>query len=55
MARKRFEDEDVLNLLRHIEIDLSSGSDVASANRKAGISDATHYTWHGLSDADNHR
>lgn len=45
MARKRFKDEDVLNLLRQIEIDLSSGSDVASACRKAGISDATYYTW----------
>lgn len=45
MARKRFKDEDVLNLLRQIEIDLSSGSDVASACRKAGISDASYYTW----------
>jgi len=45
MARKRFKDEDVLNLLRQIEVDLSSGSDVASACRKAGISDATYYTW----------
>lgn len=45
MARKRFNDEDVLNLLRQIEVDLSSGSDVAGACRKAGISDATYYTW----------
>lgn len=45
MARKRFSDEDVLNLLRQIEVELSSGSDVASACRKAGISDATYYTW----------
>ena len=45
MARKRFKDEEVLNLLRQIEVDLSSGSDVASACRKAGISDATYYTW----------
>jgi len=45
MARKRFKDEDVLNLLRQIEVDLSSGSDVASACRKAGISDASYYTW----------
>jgi len=45
MARKRFKDEDVLNLLRQIEVDLSGGSDVVSACRKAGISDATYYTW----------
>lgn len=45
MARKRFKDEDVLNLLRQIEVDLSSGSDVASACRRAGISDATYYIW----------
>ena len=45
MARKRFSDEDVLNLLRQIEVELSSGIDVASACRKVGISDATYYTW----------
>ncbi len=45
MARKRFSDEDVLNLLRQIEVELSSGSDVTSACRKVGISDATYYTW----------
>lgn len=45
MARKRFSDEDVLNLLREIEVELSGGSDVASACRKVGISDATYYTW----------
>ena len=45
MARKRFSDEDVLGLLRQIEVELSNGSDVASACRKVGISDATYYTW----------
>ena len=45
MARKRFSDEDVLNLLRQIEVELSGGSDVSSACRKFGISDATYYTW----------
>lgn len=45
MARKRFSDEDILRLLRQIEVELSSGSDVASACRKAGISDATYYNW----------
>ena len=45
MARKRFKDEDILNLLRQIEVELSSGSDVASACRKAGVSSATYYAW----------
>ena len=45
MARKRYSDEDILNLLWQIELDFNTGSDVASACRKAGISDATYYTW----------
>ncbi len=45
MARKRYSDEDVLRLLREIELNLASGQDVASACRLAGISDATYYKW----------
>ncbi len=45
MARKRFSDEDVLNLLRQIDVELSTGVDVASACRKVGISNATYYSW----------
>ena len=45
MARKRYSDEDILNLLRQIELDLNTCSDVQSACRRAGISDATYYTW----------
>ncbi|MEM8986908.1 MAG: transposase [Pseudomonadota bacterium] len=45
MARKRFKDKDVLNLLRQIEIGLSSGAEVPGAYRKAGISSATYYAW----------
>ena len=45
MARKRHSDEDILKLLREIELQLASGSDVASACRAVGISDATYYTW----------
>ena len=41
MARKRHSDEDILKLLREIEVKLSNGSDVQSAWRSAGISDAT--------------
>ena len=45
MARKRHSDEDILRLLREIELNLASGSDVASACRSAGVSDATYYKW----------
>ena len=36
MARKRFSDEEILNLLRQIELSLASGRDVASACRSSG-------------------
>ena len=45
MARKRYSDEDVLRLLREIELSLAEGLDVESACRKAGVSDATYYNW----------
>ena len=45
MARKLHSDEDILKLLREIEVRLVSGSDVTTACRLAGISDATYYTW----------
>ena len=45
MARKRHSDEDVLKLLREIELKLTAGDDVASACRSIGISDATYYNW----------
>ena len=45
MARKRYSDEDILRLLREIELSLASGLDVATACRTAGVSDASYYTW----------
>ena len=45
MARKRHSDEDILKLLREIELNLASGHDVATACRSVGISDATYYNW----------
>jgi len=45
MARKRYSDKDVLNLLRQIELSLASGSSIEMACRSAGISDATYYNW----------
>jgi putative transposase len=45
MARKRHSDEDILKLLGEIEVKLSAGSNVQSACRGAGISDAAYYNW----------
>ena len=45
MARKHYSDEDILKLLREIELNLASGQDVVSACRSAGVSDATYYNW----------
>jgi len=45
MARKRYSDEDILKLLREIELNLASGRDVPTACRSAGISDGTYYNW----------
>ena len=38
-------DEDVLKLLREIDVHLHDGLDVVSACRKAGISDKSYYYW----------
>ena len=41
MTRKRFSEEAALDLLRQIDLDLALGSKVETANRTAGISEAT--------------
>ena len=46
MARKWYSDEDILKLLREIELRLAEGSDVQSACRGVGVSDAIYYNWH---------
>ena len=43
MARKGRSDEDILKVLREIEVGLSEGLDVPSACRKVGISPPTYY------------
>lgn len=45
MARKRHSDDDILKLLREIELHLAGGADVATACRATGVSDATYYNW----------
>ncbi len=44
MTRKRFSEEDILRILRQIELELASGVTVETAIRTIGISDATYYT-----------
>ena len=45
MARKRYNEEDILRLLREIEVHLHGGMDVVIARRTEGISDKTYYGW----------
>ncbi len=45
MARERFSDDDILKVLRQIEVDLASGTDIQTACRSAGVSSATYYSW----------
>ena len=45
MARKRYSDEDALQLLGEIDVHLHDGLEVVSACRKAGISDRTYCYW----------
>ena len=45
MARTRFNEEEILDIMRQIELSLSAGSNVASACRSVGLCDATCYAW----------
>lgn len=45
MARKRHSPEDIIKLLRAIEVDQAKGLSVESACRKIGISDVTYHRW----------
>ena len=43
MARKRYGEDDILRLIREVEVHCNSGMDVVSACRTAGVSDKTYY------------
>ena len=50
MARKRYNEEDIVRLLREIDVHHHAGMDFESACRTAGISDKTYYgrrKWYG--------
>ncbi|MEM6555575.1 MAG: transposase [Pseudomonadota bacterium] len=50
MARKWYSDENVLRLLREIELSLAVGLDVVRACQKAGVPDTTDSNWRQKSD-----
>ena len=45
MAWKRYGEDNILRLIREVEVHCSSGMDVVSACRAAGVSDKTYYGW----------
>ena len=45
IAVKRYSDEDILKLLREIDVHLHEDLEVVSACSKAGISDKAYYYW----------
>jgi putative transposase len=48
MTRKRFSEDDILNVFRQIELVLSGGSSVEMVVCTAGTSNATYYKWRKL-------
>ena len=54
MARKRYGEDDILRLIRGIEVHCSSGMDVVSACRAAGVSDKTYNGWRRKYGGMNH-
>jgi putative transposase len=45
MAKKRFGPEQIVTLLRQIEVATSQGKSVGVACREAGIADQSYYRW----------
>ncbi len=45
MPTKRFKPEQIVNLLRQMEVEISKGKTTAQAAREAGITEQTYYRW----------
>jgi transposase-like protein len=45
MALKQYSDEQIITLMKKIEVMTSSGHSMAESCRKNGISDTTYYKW----------
>jgi transposase-like protein len=45
MVKKGYTPEQIINILREVEIHLSQGSNTAEASEKIGITEQTYYRW----------
>jgi putative transposase len=45
MPKKYYKPEDIINMLRQMEVLISQGQAVETAARSLGISDVTYYRW----------
>jgi putative transposase len=45
MARKRFSPEQIITMLREVEVLLNQSNPVAEVCRKLGVSEQTYYRW----------
>ena len=45
MPNKRYKPEQIVNLLRKIEVEIANGKTTAQAAREAGITEQTYYRW----------
>ncbi len=45
MSKERYKPEQIVNLLRQVEVAIASGKTTPQAAREAGITDQTNYRW----------
>ena len=45
MAKKRYTAEQIIHLLREVEIHTSEGKTIARAARQIGVTEQTYYRW----------
>jgi putative transposase len=45
MSTKRYKPEQIVNLLRKIEVEVANGKTTPQAAREAGITEQTYYRW----------
>ena len=45
MSTKRYKPEQIVNLLRQVEVEIANGKTTPQAAREAGITEQTYYRW----------
>ena len=45
MAKKRYSAEQIIQLLREVEIHASEGKSISQASRQIGVTEQTYYRW----------